>query len=140
MDPYLRPVRQFFWDFQSTCYPILLPYLNRLAVFAQESPSVVSLAVLLLVLAIMLQILSWVRRMMVWWFRLVTRVMFWGTVVVLASVVWQRGLGRTLQDVMMWGEELSDVWWREYRRWEGYQNMRRDQGAAGGASAKASWR
>ncbi|KAH8662896.1 hypothetical protein BGZ60DRAFT_76754 [Tricladium varicosporioides] len=123
LSPHLDPIRSTFTQVRSTLYPILLPYLNLALDFAQDSPAIISVGVLILFLLVALQILSWIRRIMMWWFRLVMRLMFWGAVVVLVSVVWQRGVGRTVQDLVGWGEELRGVWWQEYRRWEGYQNM-----------------
>ena len=57
------------------------------------------------------------------WVRVVTRLTFYAGIVMLGAAIWQRGVGRTVEDLMGWGQELSDVWWREYRRWEGYQNQ-----------------
>ncbi|KAF4620090.1 hypothetical protein G7Y89_g14731 [Cudoniella acicularis] len=140
-DPYLNPIRRFIYEVQSQTYPIILPYLNRAAVFAQDSPAIISVGLLLLFLLIAVQILSWIRRFMMWWFRLCMRILFWSAVVVLVSVVWQRGVGRTVEDLVGWGEELRVVWWREYRRWEGYQNMGAGDGhMRGKTNAKASWR
>jgi len=92
-----------------------------------------------------MQVLNFIRRMMVWWFKLVMRIAFWTVVVLVISAVWQRGLERTAGDLVGWGQELSEVWWREYRRWEGYQNQGRPQGRnpgpmMGRTNARASWR
>jgi len=78
---------------------------------------------------------------MVWWFKVMVRITFWAVVVLLVSAVWQRGVGRTVDDLMGWGRELGDVWWREYRRWEGYQNHGRNQARMmGRTNARATWR
>jgi len=78
---------------------------------------------------------------MVWWFKLVIRLAFWAVVVLIISAVWQRGVERTVRDLVGWGQELSEVWWREYRRWDGYQNQGWNQGAVlGRTNARASWR
>jgi len=66
------------------------------------------------------------------WTRLVMRIAFWGGAILLVAAVWQRGVGRTAEDAVEWGRELSDIWWREYRRWEGYQNQ-------GRRNVKAGW-
>lgn len=63
------------------------------------------------------------------------QVLFYGGIVVLIMVVWQRGVGRTLGDLAEWAQEIKDVWWREYRRWEGYQNQGRVRGGIGGRHA-----
>lgn len=126
-DPYLRPIRQgvsqLQTQFQARAYPLLLPYLNRALVLAQDSPGILTIGVLLLFLLIAMQILNFVRRVMMFWVRLITRVVFYSAIVMVGAAVWQRGLGRTVDDLMAWGQELNEVWWREYRRWEGYQNQ-----------------
>lgn len=66
------------------------------------------------------------------------RIAFWGGVVVLGCVVWQRGVGRTAGDVGAWGQELGVVWRREYERWEGYQKQQQQVG--GGVGKGSSWR
>ena len=141
-DPYLRPIRQTFFQLQAKTYPIILPYLNRAATLAQDSPALLTVGVLMLFLLIAMQILFFVRRVMMFWMRLVTRLVFWGAIAVLISVVVQRGVGRTAQDLVGWGQELSQVWSSEYKRWEGYQNMNQKKPGQGfgGSKAKSNWR
>ena len=142
-EPYTRPVFRFLNTVRSQSTPILLPYLNRAASLAQESPAIVSLGVLLLVLVIAMQIINFIRRIMMYWMRLVFRLVFWVGFGLLVAVVWQRGVGRSLGDVVGWGEELRTVWWREYRRWEGYQNQKGTNtgfGASGRGNAGSAWR
>lgn len=122
-DPYIRPIQSTLSSLQRQLYPILLPYLNKAAIMAQDSPGIITVGILLLFLLITMQILNFIRRVMMFWLRLVTRIMFWGGVVLLGAAVWQRGVGQSVEDIADWGRELSEVWWREYRRWEGYQNQ-----------------
>ncbi|TVY85365.1 hypothetical protein LSUE1_G000293 [Lachnellula suecica] len=138
-DPYLRPILSSLNALYAQLYPALLPLLNRAAVFTHDSPALVTVGILLLFLLISVQILAFVKRMLMWWFRMVVRVVFYGLLAVLVAVVWQRGLGRTVEDLVQWGGHLGEVWWREYRRWEGYQN----QAAASqmkGTKAGSGWR
>jgi hypothetical protein len=140
-DPYLRPIRRTIYEVQARSYPLILPYLNRAAVLAQDSPAILTVGVLLLFLLIAMQVLNFVRRVMMFWMRLVMRLVFWGGVAVLVSVVLQRGVGRTVEDLMGWGQELGEVWVTEYRRWEGYQNMKQKQNQNfGRTNARAGWR
>ena len=134
-DPYIRPIRSAIYQLQVRAYPIILPYLNRAAVLAQDSPGIITVGVLLLFLLIAMQILNFIRRVMMFWIRLITRVMFWGVVVLMVAAVWQRGVGRTVDDIAEWGRELNEVWWREYRRWEGYQK----QAQRGGRTVTSRW-
>jgi hypothetical protein len=114
----------------------MLPYLNRAAELAQDSPSIITVGLLLLFLLIMMQILNFARRIMMFWIRLISRLMFWGGLVLLGAAVWQRGVGRSVDDIAEWGHELSEVWWREYYRWDGYQN----QAGRGGTSMRGGSR
>lgn len=58
-----------------------------------------------------------------WWIRVVWWTSVTAVMVLLVSAVWQRGPERVLDDVVGWAGHLSEVWLREYRRWEGYQNQ-----------------
>jgi len=136
-DPYIRPIKSSLSSIYASLYPTLLPFLNRLALFAQDSPALVSVGVLLLFLLIAVQILGFIKRVLVWWFKLVVRITLWGLLAVLIGVVWQRGVGRTVADAAGWGQELGEVWWREYRRWEGYQKQ---QAGRQGTRAGSAWR
>jgi uncharacterized protein YggT (Ycf19 family) len=145
VDPYLRPIRRFIFQTQRQIYPILLPYLNTAANLAHKSPAIITVGILLLFLLIAMQVLNFIRRVMVWWFKLVMRIAFWTVVVLFISAIWQRGVERTVGDLVGWSQELNDVWWREYRRWEGYQNQGKAQGRnsppiMGRTNARASWR
>lgn len=43
--------------------------------------------------------------------------------VLVASVVWQRGPERVVDDVGTWAVHLVEVWRREYVRFESYSNQ-----------------
>ncbi|KAH8808222.1 hypothetical protein F5884DRAFT_360650 [Xylogone sp. PMI_703] len=123
LQPYLVPVLSNLSELQKRLYPVLLPYLNQLAVLAQDSPAVVSFGALLLLLIIAIQIINFVHRIIMFWTKLIMRLFFWTAVAIIVAMVWQRGLARTVDDVSQWGDELKTVWWQEYRKWEGYQNQ-----------------
>lgn len=81
-----------------------------------------------------------------WWVGLVFKIAFWGFLIVLVSVVSQRGLGRTAGDIAGFGQEVGEVWGREYRRWEGYRKQAQAQAQAegregmAGTKAGSGWR
>lgn len=144
-EPYTKPITSLLTTLKNETYPLILPQLNKLAVLAQESPAIITVGLFLLVVLIALQILAIMKRVMMFWFRLVMRLIFWGGVALVVSLVMQRGVGRTVEDLMRWGGELSTVWWREYERWEGYQKEQQKMGGGGGqtfgkGSAGSSWR
>lgn len=137
-DPYLQPIRKTFSDLGSRAYPLVMPYLDAAAVRAQDSPGLISVGVLVLFILIALQILNLVRRIMMWWIRVLWWLSLSAVLVLSASIVYQRGPERTVEDVVGAVRHLSDVWWREYRRWEGYQNGK--LGAHTGAGGRqGSW-
>jgi len=146
LHPYIRSATSLISTIQSNLTPVLLPALNRAATFAQDSPAVITVGLLLLLLVISMQILNFARRIIVFWTRIMFQVLFYGGIVVLVMVVWQRGLGRTVGDLAEWAQEIKDVWWREYRRWEGYQHQGRVRNAGGrrygvsGGNARTAWR
>jgi hypothetical protein len=96
-----------------------------------SSPALVSVGIVLLSILITLQLLNWLRRIMMWWLRLLFRIAFWSVVVMVVSAVWQRGLEQTVQDISGWVEEVRGVWWSEYRRWEGVQRQTSSAGRGG---------
>jgi Nuclear pore assembly and biogenesis len=113
-----------------------MPYLNAAAIKAQDSPGIISVGVLLLFILIVLQILNMLRRIMMWWIRLLWWVSVGAVLVLFAGIVYQRGPEKTVEDVLRGVGHLSDVWWREYRRWEGYQNPQQQQHEYGGTGQK----
>ncbi|KAH7383602.1 hypothetical protein BKA64DRAFT_712480 [Cadophora sp. MPI-SDFR-AT-0126] len=147
LEPYTRRPILTLHTLYTQYSPILIPYLDSLLRTLHTSPAILSLAALLLLLIIAMQILYFVRRVMMFWFRLVVRLVFWGVIGVLVAVVWQRGLERTLGDLVQWGGEVGDVWTREYRKWDGVGNQgggsgkRSTFGGSGGrTNAGSAWR
>ncbi|GAB1311314.1 hypothetical protein MFIFM68171_01524 [Madurella fahalii] len=101
--------------------PVLSTALDRLVALLSASPNAVAVAVLLVVVVVVLQVLSIVRRIMLFWTRLAMRLLFWSVVAVVASMVWQRGVAESVQDVIYWAGRavglfggMVEVWLREY--------------------------
>ncbi|KXX73389.1 hypothetical protein MMYC01_209378 [Madurella mycetomatis] len=101
--------------------PILGTALDRLLALLSASPNVVAVALLLVVAVVVLQILSIIRRIMLFWTRLAMRLLFWSVVAVVASMVWQRGVAESVQDTVYWAGRaigllggMVEVWLREY--------------------------
>jgi Nuclear pore assembly and biogenesis len=124
LDPYLTPLRRTLYSTMSNLNthvsPIIRPLFERSLIFAQESPALISALLLVSFLILALKIMDVARRMLMWWTRLVMKLMFWGIIGLVGIMVWQRGFERSVGDLMAWGQELSEVWSREYRRWDGY--------------------
>jgi hypothetical protein len=104
-------------------YPLVAAALGRLTELLSASPNVVAAAVILALAVLVMQILSFVHRLVLFWTRVAFRLLFWAAVGLLVSVAWQRGWERTLRDVVVLGSQLVgwvagvvDLWVREYER------------------------
>lgn len=93
--------------------------------------------VLALVLAV--QVLSWIRRAVAWFARLLFRLAFWTCVALGVAFVWQRGPEQTARDAVVvvskvvgFGAAMRDVWVSEYRRYEAQGNHGGGGGGGGG--------
>lgn len=106
-------------------WPIIGPMLDRLTQALHDSPDIVVLGFFVVILLLVVQLLSWISRVMMFWTRLAFRILFWSAVVAVASVVWQRGIGTTIGDLVNIGGKLmgyavivKDIWIREYQKYE----------------------
>jgi hypothetical protein len=137
LSPVIYPTLRLLDWARSIIFPLALPLLNQLSQLAQESPAVVSLGVLLLTLYISLRIMGFLQRMVAFGARLVFGLVFYGAIVVVAMLVYQRGVDRTASDVAGWAQEIQRVWMREYGRWEQMQNQA--SGAKGSGNMRPRW-
>ncbi|KAK0751595.1 hypothetical protein B0T18DRAFT_444049 [Schizothecium vesticola] len=99
------------------------PLLDRVAAALAASPDLVVLAFFLGVVIFVLQVLAYLRRLMMWWTRLAMRLAFWSAVVGVGAVVWRRGLEASVRDAVVIGgkvagfaEGVKGVFWAEYKR------------------------
>jgi hypothetical protein len=81
---------------------------------SSTSPSLGSIALLLIILFLSLKILGMLYRAVMFWVFLAARVLFVGTGVFLAVWMWNRGPEGAWTDVHYW----SGYWTGEYQRWE----------------------
>lgn len=121
-------------------WPVLGPALDRLTRALHDSPDLVVLGFFVLVLVFVVQLLSWLSRAMLFWTRLALRVLFWSAVAAVAAVVWQRGIGRTVGDVVDVGGKLvgyavvvKDIWVREYHKYDAQAKGRGPPGSKFGS-------
>jgi hypothetical protein len=117
----------------TTVWPFIEPMVNRLLQALRNSPDVVVLVFALIILVVILQILSWVRSVMMFLTRLAVRIFFWASLVVLASIIYQRGFETTTRDMVVVVNELArfigtarDTFLREYQRYESQQKSAGD--------------
>ncbi|KAB5580917.1 hypothetical protein GE09DRAFT_456327 [Coniochaeta sp. 2T2.1] len=139
--------RQITSTLQSAFSPLLTtmaPLLDRLTQALYSSPDIVVLGFLALILVLVFQIMSWLRRALVFWTRMAFNLLFYAAIVGLAASVWQRGLEASWTDAVALGGTLvkyvgwvKDIWLREYRR---YEEQGQKRGGYSGARAQGGWR
>jgi hypothetical protein len=106
-------------------YPLAAPLIDRVLVFLDESPEMVSLAVIAVLTVVMIVILNWVRRIMLFWTRLAFRMVFLAMMVAFASALYQRGFMNSTRDAVVlvskvagYMAAMKDVWISEYQRYD----------------------
>jgi hypothetical protein len=105
--------------------PVLGPVLDRLTRALYSSPDIVVLGFFCLVLVLVFQIMSWLRRALMFWTRIAFRMAFYAGLAAVAASVWQRGLEASWSDAVAIGGALfkyggwvKDIWMNEYRKYE----------------------
>lgn len=117
--------------------PLIQPLLDRMTQMLYDSPDIVVLVFLLVMVVMIIQVLSWIRRLMVWATGLLFRMLFWAGVIAGIAVVIRRGPEKSLRDMVVvfskiagYAASLKDVWLSEYQRYDAQGN-----GGAGAAAA-----
>ncbi|CAM1507028.1 Fc.00g066690.m01.CDS01 [Cosmosporella sp. VM-42] len=114
----------------NAAYPVIQPLLDRLLLLMSENQGVVGTVISLLVLATILVVLNWIRRLVLWWTRFTIKIATWAVVFLLAAWVWERGVWESVRDVVVIGGKvvgymavLKEVWVDEYNKYEAQQGM-----------------
>jgi hypothetical protein len=117
---------------------LLAPLLEKLTTLLSNSPTIVAATATLVIAILILQILSIIKRIMLFWTRLAFRLVFYALVGLVASMVWQRGVERTIRDVVVVGSQVGgwvagvvSFWWEEYERAQQAQAQRGHGGYGG---------
>ena len=98
-----------------TYYAAMSSYFNKLLItISSTSPSLGSIALLLIILFLSLKILGILYRAVMWWLTMAVRVAFIVGVAVLAGWVYTRGPDGAWDDLQYW----AAYWMREYRKYE----------------------
>lgn len=129
-------------------FRVIRPYaqmlVDRVIEFLQESPDIVAFAIVLGFLALALQIVLYIHRVMMFWTRLAMRTIMWALVAVVIAIVWQRGPETAFHDVLMFTGKLAgylslvkDIWLSEYRK---YDAQTKNSGKMGSGRSRRSGR
>lgn len=116
--------------------PYLHHSLHGLVALAADNQGLAGGLALLALLASLLIVLGWIRRLLLWWTRFAFSLLFCSLFVLLAAWIGGRGVFQSVKDVVVvtakvagYLDALKNVWLDEYRR---YQNQQQHlhQGAA----------
>lgn len=120
--------------FISTLIPILQPLVERLTAYIYASPDVVILAGVLLLLVMVLQVLSWMRRVLMFFTRLAFTLVFWAGMAAVASWVYRRGVEQSARDATFWLSRASGyglgIWNFFMTEWQRYEAQDKARGHA----------
>lgn len=114
--PYARQA----WSILSTIRSYAFLLIDQVA----RKPDLATIALLLVVIFVSLKILDILWQTLMFWLRMVRRVLFWGTLVVLAVWMWSRGPAGVMEDVGYWVE----TWKKEKDHWTERERMARMAG------------
>ncbi|KAK1829873.1 hypothetical protein QBC39DRAFT_373401 [Podospora conica] len=129
--------------------PYITPLLDRLAASLAASPDLVVLAFFLGIVVFTLQVLAYLRRLMMWWTRLAFRLALWSAAVGVGAWVWRRGVEESARDAAAVGvqvagfaEGVKRVFLAELEKYEAMERGRPGQAGAGagaGAGRGRGW-
>ncbi|KAK8156124.1 hypothetical protein IWX90DRAFT_486883 [Phyllosticta citrichinensis] len=118
----------------------LVPLFSRIP----AHPDLASIALLLVILWLSLQVLKMLYGVVVFWVTLAVRLLVVGTVVLAALYVWSNGAEQTVADVSEGLAYWVDVWKGEYGRFQAQEQTARafmmgQQAARASATPSARW-
>ncbi|KAJ4137761.1 hypothetical protein NW768_003351 [Fusarium equiseti] len=124
-----------------TVAPILEPIFDRVMILLAENQGLVGVIASLVVLATVVIILNWIRRLLMWWTRMAMRIVTWAFLFAIAAWIYERGVFESARDMTVMGAKIvgyltviKDVWLQEYDRYEAQQGMAGTRGHASGRS------
>ncbi|KAK7532657.1 hypothetical protein IWX49DRAFT_590205 [Phyllosticta citricarpa] len=100
-------------------------YLSPLFSRLPTNPDLASIALLLIILWLSLQVLKMLYGVVVFWITLAMRLLVAAAVVATALYVWNNGAEQTLADAARWGAYWVDVWKGEYGRFQAQEQTAR---------------
>lgn len=88
----------------------MLPLIDRVS----QKPDLATIALLLIIFFLSLKLLDMLWQAVMFWLRLVRRIVFWGGLALLGLWMYNRGPEGAMEDIGYW----FDVWAGEYRYWK----------------------
>jgi hypothetical protein len=127
-----NPLRPYILPFLSYT-SIIKAYTAPLLSAVTQKPDLATLALLLLIIFLSLKILNMLLNTVMFWFRLATKVIFWGSLAIMGLWMWTRGPEGVMEDLKHW----SGVWTAEYKQFSdraGHNIARGKQQPYGGSA------
>ncbi|PPJ55393.1 hypothetical protein CBER1_02715 [Cercospora berteroae] len=128
-----------FYSYFNQATSLFRPVLNAAIDSVSTKPDLATVALLLVIIFISLKILNMVVGTVLWWFRFIKGVVFYGGLMGLALWMYTRGPAGVAEDLGYWW----GVWKGEYAHWseqERVARIMREQGIpAGGGRGRANW-
>ncbi|KAH8675881.1 hypothetical protein BX600DRAFT_494307 [Xylariales sp. PMI_506] len=133
-----RTLGHYFHEATAALWPLLQPVFARIGDMLSDSPDIIFFAALVGIVAVALQIVLWVHRLLMFWTRLVTRALMWAAVAAVIAVIWQRGPEAAIRDVVVFVSKavgyatiVKNIWLAEYQK---YDAQTKNSGKMGGGS------
>lgn len=108
----------------ATLRSYLLPLIDQVS----RKPDLATIALLLIIVLVSLKILDMLWQTLLFWVRMVRRVVFWGGLALLGMWMWTRGAEGMVEDVMFWQRK----WGEEYTYWKDREGLARAAREGGG--------
>lgn len=124
-------------------YPFIQPLADRVLALAAENQGAVGLVASVFLLVVIVSIVIFVQRLIMWCTRLALRVVFWASVFAVVAWAWQRGPLETVKDTVVVGSKIAGFltgvgnhWLQEYDRYEAQQTAHSARGGRGRSSGR----
>lgn len=129
MYPWLIQLNAYRVWVQTMFDELVWPWISKFIQTLSTKPDLASIALLLVILYISLKVLNMAVQSVLWWFRLLRKVLFWAVIVGIGTWVWSRGLEGAVTDL----GALSETFKTEYAYWnERAERARVDNAFNGG--------
>lgn len=148
----LKLTRSSLAGLVATAAPIVMPVIDRVVATLSSSPDFVFFGALLVLIVVTIQIALFIQRTMIYFTRILFRMLGWALVIACLAAVWQRGPEATARDAVVVVSKLAgytsvvkDIWWSEYHKYDAQTRGQTVPGwsghaGAGGASAGSGYR
>jgi hypothetical protein len=130
-----NPFRPYILPFLSYT-SIIKAYTAPLLTAVTQKPDLATLALLLVIIFLSLKILNMLVNTVMFWIRLASKIIFWGSLAIAGLWMWTRGPQGVMEDVGHW----SGVWTAEYKHFTDRTNEKIARGNQQPYGGSSGWR